>query len=171
MSYFDSNFSVKSVDQRSPFNNLSIVNGLIVPQDMLNDKHIDIEEWEIQAAQILGISGLERGKKYKESYMYKLLHVNETSLMSFYEYLLQHITFPFNALHEEEIAPLEVAEYEVNCICLNQEMKVDEKYGVLIECRVENKKVILPLGSINLDEEHDNYKWIDLYQDWFWSYR
>jgi len=33
LTYFDSNFSIKSVDQESPFNNLTIVDGLIVPQD------------------------------------------------------------------------------------------------------------------------------------------
>ena len=45
MTYFDSDFSIKSVNQSSPFNNLSIVNGLFVPQDMMNDKHVDIEDW------------------------------------------------------------------------------------------------------------------------------
>jgi len=171
MTYFDSNFSIESVVQGSPFNNLSIVNGLIVPQDMLNDQQIEIEEWEIQAAQILGISGLERGNKYKASYMDKLLNVKETSLMSFYEYLLQHMIFPFTALYEEEVGPLEIAEFEVSCIHLDQEMKVDENYGILVECRLGRKKVILPLASIKLDEGHKNFKWIDLYQEWFWSYR
>ncbi|MGO4886149.1 DUF6398 domain-containing protein [Anaerobacillus sp. MEB173] len=33
MGYFDQNFSIQSVNQQSPYNNLSIVNGLIVPQD------------------------------------------------------------------------------------------------------------------------------------------
>ncbi len=103
--------------------------------------------------------------------MSRLLNVKEESLMGFYEYLVKHITFPFTALYEEEIGPLEIAEYEVNCICLDQEMKVDENYVILIECRLGRKKVILPLASIDLDEGHNNYKWIDLYQDWFWSYR
>lgn len=171
MTYFDSNFSIESVDQGSPFNNLSLVNGLIVPQNMLNDQHVDIEEWEIQAAQILGIRGLERGKKYKESYIYKLLNVKDASLMNFYEYLSEQLIFPFTALYEEEIGPLEIAEFEVNCIHLDQEMKVDENYGILVECRLGRKKLILPLAGFNLDEGHKNFKWIDLYQDWFWSYR
>lgn len=171
MTYFDNNFSIESVVQDSPFNNLSIANGLIVPQDMLSDQQVEIEEWEIQAAQILGISGLERGNKYKASYIDKLFNVKETSLMSFYEYLLQHMIIPFTALYEEEVGPLEIAEFEVNCIRLDQEMKVDENYGILVECRLGRKKVILPLASIKLDEGHKNFKWIDLYQDWFWSYR
>jgi hypothetical protein len=116
MTYFDSTFSIDSVDQNSPFNNLSIVNGLIVPQDMLGEEDVDIEEWEIQAAQILGVTRLERGKKYKESIMFKLLNVNEESLMRFYEYLMKRITFPFSASYEEETGPLEISEFEVNCI-------------------------------------------------------
>lgn len=170
MTYFDSNFSIESVNRENPFNNLSIVNGLIVPQNILNDKQVDIVEWEIEAANILGVMGLERGKKYTEGYLYELLKVKEESLMSFYEYLLQHITFPFSALYKEEIGPLEIAEFEVHCIRLDQEMKVDEYYGILVECKVGRKKVILPLAGINLDEGHKNFKWIDLYQGWFWSY-
>jgi hypothetical protein len=171
MTYFDSNFSIKSVDQESPFNNLTMVNGLIAPQNFLNDMQVDIEEWEIQVAQILGIQGLERGKKYKESYLFELLHVKETSLMDFYEHLVRHITFPFTALYEEEVGPLEIAEFEVNCHKLDQEVKVDEKYGILVECRLGRKKVILPLASIYLAEGQNNFIWIELYKDWFWSYR
>nr|WP_186324701.1 DUF6398 domain-containing protein [Paenibacillus bovis] len=171
MTYFDSNFSIKSVDQDSPFNNLTMVNGLIVPQDFLNDKHVEMEEWEFQAAQILGIQGLEKGKKYKESYLFELLQVQETSLMDFYEHLVRHITFPFTAVYEEGVGPLEIAEFEVNCRRLDQEMKVDETYGILVECRLGREEVILPLASINLDEGQNNFIWIDLYKDWFWSYR
>lgn len=171
ITYFDSNFSIKSVDQESPFNNLTMVNGLIVPQDFLNDKKVDIEEWEIQAAQILGIQGLEKGEKYKESYLFELLQVKDTSLMDFYEHLERHITFPFTVVYEEEVGPLEIAEFEVNCHGLDREMKVDEKYGILVECRLGRKKVIIPLASINLDEGQNNFIWIDLYKGWFWSYR
>lgn len=141
-----------------------------VPNDMLQEKEVDIEEWEYKTAEILGIRDLERGKKYKESDMI-LLNVNEASLLSFYEYLSHHITFPFPALYEEEVGPLEIAEFEVTCIHLDREMKVDEHYGIFVECRKERKKVMLPLASINLDEGHNNFGLIDLYQDWFWSYR
>ncbi|MFT8321955.1 MAG: DUF6398 domain-containing protein [Bacillus sp. (in: firmicutes)] len=171
MTYFDGNFSIASVEQSSPFHNLSTVNGLLVPQDRLNEKQVDVEEWEIQVAQIVGISGLVRGQKYKESYLYQSLHVKEESLMRFYEYLQQHLTFPFHALYEEEISSLEVAEYEINCIHLDQKMKVDEKYGIIVECQIEREKVILPLASMTLDEKNSNFKYIELYKGWFWSYR
>lgn len=171
MTYFDSNFSIDSVVQSSPFNDLTVVNGLLIPQHRLNDRHVDIDAWEIQIAKILGISGLERGEKYKESDLYKLLKVQKESLMSFYEHLLQWIKFPFTALFVEEVGPLEIVEFEVNCLRLDSEVKVDDSYGILVESRIGHKKVILPLASIFLDEEDMNYKWIHLYYEWFWSYR
>ncbi|WP_139194312.1 DUF6398 domain-containing protein [Bacillus sp. MUM 13] len=171
MNYFDSDFSIKSIIQDSPFNDLSILNGLYVSQDIFDDPQVEIEEWEIQAAQILGISGLETGKEYKVSYMEKLFIVKETSLMSFYQYLMEQMIFPFTAIYEEEVGPSEIAEIEVNCIRLDQEMKVDENYGVLVECSLGSEKIILPLASFKLDEGHKNFRWIDLYQEWFWSYR
>ncbi|OLO37130.1 hypothetical protein BTR23_14475 [Alkalihalophilus pseudofirmus] len=171
MSYFDSNFSIQSVDQDNPFNQLSLVNGLIVPQDMLEEEEVEIEEWEVLAAEILGVTKFERGKKYKESLLFKSLNVNEKSLIRFYDYLMKLVKFPFSGLYEEEIGPLEVAEFEVSCIGLDQEMKVDEFYGILVECRHGRKKVILPLASISIEEGHMNFNWIELYHNWFWSYR
>ncbi|MFD0051716.1 DUF6398 domain-containing protein [Actinomycetes bacterium NPDC127524] len=171
MNYFDSDFSIKSVIQASPFNDLSILNGLFVSQDIFDDPQVEIEEWEIQVAQVLGVNGLQRGNTYKVSYLKKTLIVNEKSLMGFYQYLMEQMIFPFTAIYEEEIGPLEIAEIEVICIHLDQEMKVDENYGILVECSVGGEKVILPLASFKLDEGHMNFKWIDLYQEWFWSYR
>src|SRR5699024_10596614 len=119
MTYFDSDFSIESVNRESPFNNLSLVNGFIVPQDMVKEKTVEIDESDFQTAQILGIKGLARGKKYEEGYLFELFQVNVLSLMKFYEYLLNHLTFPFTALYEEEIGPLEIAEFEVDCIGLD----------------------------------------------------
>lgn len=171
MTYFDSDFSIESVNRESPFNNLSLVNGFIVPQDMVKEKTVEIDESDFQTAQILGIKGLARNKKYEEGYLFELFQVNVLSLMKFYGYLLNHLTFPFTALYEEEIGPLEIAEFEVDCIGLDQEIEVDETFGILVECILESKKVILPLASIYLDKKHHNYEWIDLYHDWFWLYR
>lgn len=170
MNYFDSDFAIKSVEQNSPFNAISVTNGFIAPQDFIEDEEVNIEEWEIQVAQILGIEELDRGDKYKESHLYKLLKVNEESLMRFYEYLMNHITFPFLALYEEQTGPFEITEFEVICNSLDQEMKWDYGYGILIECRSGGKKVTLPLAEITIDEKHINFNWIELYHDWFWSY-
>ncbi|MCM3740360.1 DUF6398 domain-containing protein [Oceanobacillus luteolus] len=171
MTYFDSDFSIESVKQSSPFNNLTQSNGFIVPQYMEKEKYVYVGEREIQMAQVLGIKSLELGETYKESDIHKLFQVEEASLMKFYEYLSKYLTFPFTAIYEEEVGPFEVAGFEVDCLGLEQKMKIDETYGILMECMFEEKHVVLPLGSIILDEKHNNYKWIDLYLDWFWSYR
>ncbi|MGM0843709.1 MAG: DUF6398 domain-containing protein [Bacillota bacterium] len=38
LGYFDSDFSIKSVSQESPFNNMTKVNGFFVPQDIVKDR-------------------------------------------------------------------------------------------------------------------------------------
>ena len=171
MTYFDSDFSTGAVEQNNPFNNLSLVNGLMVPKGMLEPEQVTIEDWEIEVAQILGVTKFEKGKKYDRSVIFESLSVNDESLIKFYEFLMKHVKFPFAGLYEEEVGPIEIAELEVNCIRLDQEMKVEEIYGILVECRYGRKKLITPLADTYVDEEHTNFNWIDLYHKWFWSYR
>ena len=137
MGYFDNEFSINSVSQQNPLNNLSMLDGLIVPQGKVEEKLIDVEEWEIQAGQILGITSLEWGEKYKERTLFQMLDVNEEKLLRFYYFLSNHLTFPFHGIYEEEIVPSQVVEFEVECLRLHQEVKVDKFAGILAECRVD----------------------------------
>jgi hypothetical protein len=174
MSYFDDNFSTDTVDQNNPFNNLTMVNGLLVPQDILKEQSLAkdvLEEWELKVADILGVSKLEKGNKYSESDLFDLLEVTYERLMTFYDYLHNKLKFPFSASYEQEVGPLSVAEYDVNCIRLDQEMKVDEFYGILVECRQGRKKVIIALADIDVYEEGTNSALIEMYHHWFWTYR
>jgi hypothetical protein len=174
MSYFDDNFSTDTVDQSNPFNNLTIANGLLVPQDMLKEQSLErdvLEEWELKVAHILGVSKLAKEKKYNDNDLSDLLEVTYERLLIFYDYLHHHLTFPFPASYEQEVGPLKVAEYDVNCIRLDQEMKVDEFYGILVECRQGRKKVIIPLADIDVIEEGTNCALIEMYHSWFWTYR
>lgn len=59
MTYFDGNFSTGTVDQSNPFNNLTMVDGLLIPKGMLQEE-VDLDEWESKAAQILGVAELEK---------------------------------------------------------------------------------------------------------------
>ncbi|MFD1037319.1 hypothetical protein ACFQ3N_02620 [Virgibacillus byunsanensis] len=59
----------------------------------------------------------------------------------------------------------------MNCIRLDQEVRIHEFYGILVECSHKGKKAIIPLADIGVNEEHANFSLIELYQDWFWSYR
>ena len=171
LTYFDTNFATESVDISNPLNKMTMINGLLVPKGMVKEEEVEIEEWEIKVAQILGVTELEKGKKDNECDLCDLLEVTEESLLLFYQYLNQHMTFSFSASFEEEVGPLEIAEFEVNCIRLDQETKVDGFYGILVECRLGRKKVILPLADIDVDEDNMNFKWIELYHSWFWTYR
>lgn len=61
MTYFDGNFSTGTVDQSNPFNNLTMIDGLLIPKGMLQEE-VDLDEWESKAAQILGVAELEKVK-------------------------------------------------------------------------------------------------------------
>lgn len=174
MGYFDSEFSTETINQANPFNNLTTINGLLVPKDLvqvLDNEGREVEEWELKIAGILGVTELKKEKKFNENVLFELMEVKFESLMVFYHYLQQHMTFPFSASIEQEIGPFEVIERGVNCISLEQEIKVDELYGILVECRLGREKIIVPLAEIEVDEDHVNSSIIALYQDWFWNYR
>lgn len=50
--------------------------------------------------------------------------------MKYYQYLQNKLTFPFKASYEREIGPFSVEEYDINCIRLDQEMQVEDMYGI-----------------------------------------
>jgi hypothetical protein len=81
------------------------------------------------------------------------------------------LKFPFSASYDQEVGPLSVAEFDVNCIRLDQEIKVDEFYGVMVECRQGRKKAIVPLADIDVNEEGTNFTLTEMYHSWFWTYR
>lgn len=174
MGYFDSEFTTKTINQANPFNNLTTINGLLVPKDLvqvLDHEQREVEEWELEVAQILGVLGLKKDKNCKEKELFELMEVTFESLMVFYRHLEQHMTFPFSALIEDEVGPFEVIERCVDCIRLEQNIKVDQLYGILVECRLGREKIIVPLAEIEVDDDHVNSSIIALYQDWFWNYR
>lgn len=43
-------------------------------------------------------------------------------------------------------------------------MRVDDFYGIIVECKQAGKKTLLPLADIKMNEENVNYPIIDLYQ-------
>lgn len=170
MTYFDDNFATNTVNQKNPFQNLTMVNGFIVPHDMLQ-KNVDLKDLESSVSQILGITKLEGTKNYDNRALADLLEVTFEKLMKFYDYLQSYLKFPFPASFEEEVGPLSLAEYDLKCVRLDQEMKVDEFYGILVECRQGKEKVIVPLAAIDVATDNPNFSLIELYQEWFWTYR
>lgn len=174
MPIFGGEFSTNSVNQRNPLNSLTEVNGLLVPKGMVNEqnpKKCILEDWELELANILGVSELTKEKKYSENELFKLLKVTDEKLMEFYDFLQHNLTFPFRASYEQEVGPIMMNDYEVNCLRLDQEMQYEEFYGVLMECRQGRKKVIVSLVEMEVDKQHPNYAIIDLYQVWFSNFR
>lgn len=102
MTYFDPNFSIKTVEQESPFNNLAMMDGLIVPNNIQGETVIQkdqLEDWELKAAEILGVS--TSAKEFTEEWFHSIIATRE-NLIKFLNYLEQHLQFPFPAILEQE---------------------------------------------------------------------
>lgn len=174
MGYFDSEFSTNTNDQNNPFNSLSMVDGFIVPNHMIEQvqvpETIELDDWELEIAQILGVSTFNKGKKYNMHEVIEKLEVNDRNLLTFFDYLDHHLTFPFRASFPVEAGLFGTITTKVDCLGLFQKMKVHDLYGILVECRMGREKHLRPLAEIELEEDHINFHLVDLYQTWFWNY-
>lgn len=171
MNYFDSEFSIESVSQESPFNSMTMINGMMVPVSMVTEEQGVVEEWEVEVAQILGETKLEQGKTYNGQDLYDILKVTDKRLLRFGQFLNKQLSFPFPASFQAEVDMFLVADYDVSCISFDQEMKVDDKFGLLVQCKYERDTISVPLTIIELVEDNINFDWIELYKTWFWNYR
>lgn len=81
------------------------------------------------------------------------------------------MTFPISVSFEVEVAPMAFDKLIVNCIRLEQHIKADGLYGILVEFRHGRKKMILALADMEIDEDNENSTLIALYHDWFWTHR
>lgn len=172
MTYFDQNFSIKTIEQKNPFNHLTMVDHFIVPNKLQPEKFTPkdkLEDWELIVAEIIGVT-LSDKEFTKEEWFHSMLASGE-NLIKFLNYIEQHMQFPFPALLEQETGPRTVTEYEVICFDFGQEIVAHDRYGILMECILEGKKVTVPLAEFMVDPEHPNFPLIYLYLNWFWNYR
>ncbi|SFL78027.1 DUF6398 domain-containing protein [Salibacterium qingdaonense] len=174
MSYFDNEFATASIQDNNPFDTWTMINDFFAPRDPVKEEEQDelvmIDEMEVVAAQIIAGKELNIEKLYMKNDLIEMLGVTHERQQLFYNYLFQHMSFPFPAVYEEEVGPLQLAGTEVTCVGLDQKMKVDEFYGILVECRDGKKKTILPLADIIVDKNNENSKFIEIYSEWLWVY-
>ncbi|WP_133578499.1 DUF6398 domain-containing protein [Aureibacillus halotolerans] len=167
MSYYDNEFSTASMSESSPFNSMSMMNGFLLSNDLVKDK---VVEWEAEVAKILGIDELDPSKDYHDSDIFRFLAVTPERLETFYTYLQDNLSFPFDAMYEEENGPTSVLQMDVTCVQLNQDIKIDDIYAILIDVKIDEGVVTLPLGSMTVSSKNQNADLIELYNHWFWVY-
>ncbi|WP_170287522.1 DUF6398 domain-containing protein [Aquibacillus halophilus] len=169
MGYFDSDFSVSTIQQNNPFNHLTTSNGFVVPTEMAAEQ--PLTEWELEIAKILGITDLEKNKFYDEEELIDCLEATPERLTIFYDYLQSKMEFPFSATLEQEVEPNKIVVYNVDCIRLDQVKQLDEYYGILVNVTQDGERIaIVPLAEISVEEEHNNAPLLALYHNWFWTY-
>lgn len=167
MSYFDSTFTIEAINERNPFNNLTTVDGFIVPKDLI-EKPEALQAWEIRIAEIIDSPLLKN--EYSGEERFQLLEVTEKRILNYYAYLQNRLTFPFRVTNERQVG-LFLIEEHIDYIQLEQEMKVHDLYGILVESIEKKKKIFIPLAEMNLDEKHENFTLVNDYQNWFWNYQ
>jgi hypothetical protein len=100
--------------------------------------------------------------------------VDDGTLETYHEHLLEYLAFPFEAEHTPESGTLFPCSYSVKVIGLgdpDDEPMIDEMYGILCEARHQRRAVAVPLGELEVKRGRPNRQSVADYRYWFWNYR
>ena len=97
--------------------------------------------------------------------------VDGRTLAVYHRHLSQKLTFPFEAEYSEEVGPFEDKWYSVKVTKLLDPDDCDEMYGLFCEGRSGRRKVELPLGEFQADEDDPELQPLADYCYWFWNHR
>jgi len=100
--------------------------------------------------------------------------VSEETLELYYDYLREHLTFPFEGGYSRETGPLEFTDYDLRVTGLLDLDEHDdlEFYGLMCEGRQGRRHVVVPLAEVEVeDEDGPNAQLVSDYRYWFWNYR
>lgn len=92
------------------------------------------------------------------------------TLATYHGYLSKHLAFPFTAQYVPDYGNPE----QVNVIGLgdpDDELMIDETYGILCEARRKGRIVPLPLGELDKAKGNRNQQLTEDYCYWFWNWR
>lgn len=98
--------------------------------------------------------------------------VEEATLLTYYQYLIENLSFPFDAEYHEETADGFIA-HRVQILQLldPDEFDSDDFYGLLCEAREGRRELHIPLGEVEVEKKYPNYKLLSDYSYWFWNWR
>ncbi len=95
--------------------------------------------------------------------------VNEETLLAYWKYLSEHLTFPFEAKYSPERGAGGLV--TVTALSDPEESDCDEFYGLLCECRQGRRTVVIPLGEVEVKKGSPNRQLLKDYSYWFWNWR
>ena len=98
--------------------------------------------------------------------------VDEDTLQTYYEYLQEHLAFPFEAdLVQETRGGQAVRRVKVLDLLEPEEDEADESYGLMAEVKEGRQRLYVPLGEIELSKKDSQYQLVSDYSYWFWNWR
>ena len=117
-----------------------------------------------QKARILSALGLSGDR---------LPHIDNENLFRYYEYLSEHLTFPFITYYPEPTNPREETLYECKVHELLDPSRYvsDEFDGIFCKTRKGAFEVHLPLVELEVPQESPNFQLVEDYWYWFWNWR
>jgi len=100
--------------------------------------------------------------------------VDYETVETYREYLAKNLVFPFGAKYIAETGPFSSKAMNVQVIGLgdaDDQSMIDDMYGIMCYAQHERRKVILPLGELEVPERKPNRPLIEDYAYWFWNNR
>ena len=104
-----------------------------------------------------------------------LPEVDDDTLETYRDYLAAHLSFPFEAEHTPEKGPLFRRSTLVKVTGLGdldeEPPYIDEMYGLLCDALTDKRKVVVPVGELEVPKGKPNRQLIKDYCYWFWNNR
>ena len=99
--------------------------------------------------------------------------VNEETLFKYFEYLSEHLSFPFTTHYPEPTTPLEEDQYECTVMELLDPSKhvSDEFDGIFCKTSKAGFEVNLPLIELEISQDSPDLQMIEDYWYWFCNWR
>ncbi len=99
--------------------------------------------------------------------------VDEETLVRYYEYLSENLSFPFHADYPELPILFEEPNYECTVqAILDPSTHVSDPFdGILCKTRKAGVELYLPLHELELAQHDPNFELVEDYWYWFWKWR
>jgi hypothetical protein len=99
--------------------------------------------------------------------------VNEKTLLQYYEFLLDRLTFPYPARYPHSaVRWQEIANDFLVFGLLDPSHRLGGGYdGIFCKTKNGNYEVHLPLIELEAPHDHPNYQLLEDYWYWFWNWR
>jgi hypothetical protein len=97
--------------------------------------------------------------------------VDEVTILTYYEYLAAHLSFPFDAEFSADTSPMEQKSYPVTVLGLLDPEEYDDDFGLVCEARQGRQALHLPLSEVKVPKGKPNHDLVGDYSYWFWNWR